>query len=43
MRALNPVVLALASEMLAGQTEFTDRSRVGASEEVVMLDNAMLC
>jgi hypothetical protein len=28
--------------MFAGQTEFTDRSRVGASDEVVMLENAML-
>jgi hypothetical protein len=42
MRVLNPVVLALASDMFAGQTEFTDRSRVGASDEVVMLENAML-
>jgi hypothetical protein len=30
MRAFSPVVLALASDMLAGQTELTDRSRVGA-------------
>ena len=30
MRTLCPVVLTLASDMLAGQTELTDRSRVGA-------------